>query len=462
MTKVFEKIPNDFFKILTSKHKELFLTAIFHLDDLLQGNIYFSRENAINSLQNHFLYLGISIEGLDYEDEYIEEIKNNRELAQSILRQLQKRGWIQINLEEGFTEQIFLPSYTNRFVQLLKEIDLNEGQSYESYVFSTYSALKTGLENKANLLNGLMGAWNATKGLQRAIQSAYFELTKAYSKVIDEASINEMLIQHFVNYKEEIIDQVLYPLKTRDSLPRFKNTILDLLEQYYQEENFDHLLKQNQQKHQTIEESQLQIFGYLNHLTHFYQQVSEQMDKIDQKRVDYTEKSIGKIQYRLRSDYQLKDKIDRLISMIKLQEKESVYQFFNAIETKTIDTESLYKPRKKKLDLTQATRRPVVQESESVENFLAQRETLKMLVNPKYSSRKVDQFILGLLKEKAEISTMDYAIESYDAFILTIMGAIRGYEENKSGYTVIFYPEMIRNGYYGLPKMVFKKERKKK
>ncbi|EAD7779438.1 hypothetical protein Q839_05710, partial [Listeria monocytogenes] len=224
MTNVFNKIPNDFFKILTSKHKEIFLESLFHIDDLLQGNIYFSRDKVVDSLQNHLSSLGVTLNGLEYADEYEEEIKTVRMLVQSILRQLEKKGWLRVNLEEGFTQQVSFPSYVNSFIQILREIDSNQSASYSSYVFSTYSALKTGLEDSSNLLEALESAWASTKGLQRAIQNAYFDLSEMYTEIVDDLSTSEMLSQHFDIYKQEIIDQVLFPLKTRDSLPRFKNT----------------------------------------------------------------------------------------------------------------------------------------------------------------------------------------------------------------------------------------------
>ncbi|EDN9973116.1 hypothetical protein GKT18_14555, partial [Listeria monocytogenes] len=223
MTNVFNKIPNDFFKILTSKHKEIFLESLFHIDDLLQGNIYFSRDKVVDSLQNHLSSLGVTLNGLEYADEYEEEIKTVRMLVQSILRQLEKKGWLRVNLEEGFTQQVSFPSYVNSFIQILREIDSNQSASYSSYVFSTYSALKTGLEDSSNLLEALESAWASTKGLQRAIQNAYFDLSEMYTEIVDDLSTSEMLSQHFDIYKQEIIDQVLFPLKTRDSLPRFKN-----------------------------------------------------------------------------------------------------------------------------------------------------------------------------------------------------------------------------------------------
>ena len=466
MTNVFNKILNDFFKILTSKHKELFLESLFHIDDLLQGNIYFSRDKVVDSLQNHFSSLGVTLKELEYDDEYEEEIKTVRMLVQSILRQLEKKGWLRVNLEEGFTQQVSFPSYASAFVGLLREIDSNQSTSYTSYVFSTYSALKTGLEDYSNLLEALESAWTSTKKLHRAIQNTYYDLSDIYSKIVDDLSTSEMLSQHFNDYKQEIIDQVLFPLKTRDSLPRFKNTILNLITKYNSDELIELLIAQKlKNQDQTISESELlaerQILTYLNGIADFYRDVGFMIDKIDSKKNEYAEKSIGKIQYRLRSDFQLKYKIDQLIHHVREGEDNKIYDLANILELQLINQDSLFEPRKKKEDISDKTRKKI--QLEKIKEDIFEQEQYKLfkkLANPMYSAKKVDQFILELLKEKETISTLEYQISSYETFILTIMGAIRGYEKNESGYIVIIEEKYIRNGYYKLPKIIFKKENK--
>lgn len=453
MTKVFQKIPEDFFKILTSKHRELYLETIFHIDDLLQGSIYISRSRAVDSLQDHYALLGISVKELTYEDEY-EDIKTVRSLAQSVLRQLEKRGWISVILEDGFVAQVSFPSHANRFVQLLRDIDSNQTDGYSGYVLATYSSLKTGLDEKGNLLLSLKNAWDSTKGLQRAIQIAYHELTVIYAKIVDELTTSEMLSQHFSTYKQEIIDQILYPLKTRDSLPRFKNSILNLLTVYSKEENVELMVSQSVVE--SDEESEKQISTYLTDLIEFYRNVNSLIDIVDNKKTEYTEKSISKIQYRLRSDYQLKDKIDRLIDYVKNEEDTKFFDLANIVSFQLIDSSSLFERRKKRDDISNKTRKKieVFKEDFSREQY----EFFKEIVNHKYSSRKVDQYILSLLRNREEISTLDYKIITHEDFILTIMGAIRGYEKNTCGYDVIFEKQYIRNGYYKLPKMIFRRE----
>lgn len=465
MTTVFNVIPEGFFKVLTSKHKEIFLASIFHIDDLLQDRIYCLRGNVAQSLQSYFSNMGISLNELTYEDEYEEEIKSLQTLAYSILRSLQKSGWIRVNYNEDFIEQISFPNYANKFIKVLRDIDTNQMESYNRYIFSTFSNLKTGLEEPDNLLAGLEASWNHTRDLQRALQNVYYELNEVYSKILDELSTNELLKQHFDVYKQSTVEHILYPLKTRDSLPRFKNSILQLIEKYDTEENIERLIKQKINESSSIkpltpEEAEKVIMSHLNDLSDFYKEVSNQIEIIDNKKSDYTAKSIGKIQYRLKADYQLKEKIDLFIRYLRKSEEEELYDLANILEFQNVEDSFLYEPRKRKEEnLPQERKKIDLSKGREAELIKKQMEELMIWVNPLFSSKNVDAYVLNLLKGRDEISTIDYPISSYEEFIYTIMGAIRGYEDNQCGYSIRFQATDVKNGYYQVPEMTFIKEK---
>lgn len=461
MTNIFEKIPHDFFKILTSKHKELFLDVMFHMDDILQNTIYYSREKVIDSLHTHITISQIPLEKEEFE--FIDEEQlTKKTLIQAVLRQLEKKGWIIVELEDNFKQQIYFPNYVSSILNVLRTIDENQHSAYSRHVFTTYSALKMGLDYPEHAIEALETAWSATKGLHQDIQQTYFLLSDIYNKMNEEWTTNEMLVQHFDEYKEKIIDQVLFPLKTRDSLPRFKHSILQMLQEYQNEGFLDLLVTQNIEKFQNKEktskiQAEKQVFMYVNELIEFYRESDQMMQKIDDKKNRYITKSIGKIQYRLRSDFQLKDKLDRLITHIK-NSKEEYFNLAELFEVKILNTDSLYEPRKKKKDITNRPRKkiqpPLLEEVFEKEQY----EMLKKLVHTTYSTKKIDEFILSLLKNKTKITTADYEIDSYEKFILTIMATIRGYELSGIGYYAKIQTTYLQNNQYYLPNIIFIKE----
>lgn len=464
MRNVFEIVPTDFFKILTSKNKFLYIETLFCVDDLLLGAIYVSRDQVVESLRQRYEKLEVGFDDFEDESEHLEiAINTYQKLAQSVLRELQRKGWIQILYEEGYIEQVSFPSYANRFVQVMKELARDSGDSFTRIVFSTYSSLKTGLET-GNELQGLESSWQTTQELQRLIQNAYYDLSKVYTSVVEELSTNELLVQHFEVYKQSIIDRVLFPLKTSDSILRYKKPILDLLDRYEDQDVMAKMVQQYQNKldnssDETVDtlKAEKKLQKYINGLLDFYGDISQLFDVIDSKKEEYTAKSIGKIQYQLRLDYLLKNKIDCLISYLKKKPNSYMSDLCNLINFESVSEKSFYKKPTKKENFS-GKQRLKISSSKNKQADEAQIAMLKKLVNPKFSSKNVDQFVKRVLGDRDSISSEQFSLTDYDSFILTIMGAIRGYEENNSGYSIEFLGKSVVNGNYILPLFAFIRE----
>ena len=54
-------------------------------------------------------------------------------------------------------------------------------------------------------------------------------IKRYYQRISELSDVNTLLEEHFDRYKEQIVDTVYYPLKTIDSVPRFKYAILSML-----------------------------------------------------------------------------------------------------------------------------------------------------------------------------------------------------------------------------------------
>lgn len=454
---LFSMIPDDFFKILTSKHKVLYLEVLFMLDDLMRGLIFVSREQVVETLQNYFLETGIL--PMNIEEEESVEVKTHRALAQSVLRELERKGWIRIIYENPNDEQISFPRYANRMVAVLKELEKSDHNAYARYVFTTYSSLKIGIEGGGNEWMALDSAWKATQDLQRVLQNTYFELNEIYNEILNDLSTNDILSRHFDVYQNKIIDQVLYPLKTNDSIPRFKQSILSLLDMYGEEALMERMINQQRKKdngkeHDEGEVAARKIQDHLNELTDFYSDISGMLNLIDHKTQEYTTKSIGKIQYRLRSDFQLKGTIDTLIKYTKSADADS-FAFLEWHDFGLVSQESLYTPRTVKPDIREKERLTVNRREMIAVSDEAVVEKLRKMIHQKFSGQNVDKFVLEQLGGKDQISSKEILLQDYDSFILTIMGAIRGYGHHPQCYHVVFGKEQVRNGRFELPLFYF-------
>lgn len=95
-------------------------------------------------------------------------------------------------------------------------------REYNSYVFATYATLKSVADTPDFAYTALNSAYNNTTKLVDELKTLYNNIRRYNQRVLNETNVNNILAEHFDRYKEQIYNAVYYPLKTIDSIPRFK------------------------------------------------------------------------------------------------------------------------------------------------------------------------------------------------------------------------------------------------
>ena len=174
---LFDKIPENFFSILVSKNKKIYVDALFVLREAFKQEMSISKDNIIarliNNLEEEFNQEDFS------EDEDINELKDNNisSKAYFLLRKLKWAGWIEFEMQRNsFEENIILPDYSIKFLDLLYSIVQEEQVEYNSYVFATYSSLKLASIEKNETYNAINTAYNNTMQLITELKSLYNSL----------------------------------------------------------------------------------------------------------------------------------------------------------------------------------------------------------------------------------------------------------------------------------------------
>ena len=149
---LFDKIPENFFSILVSKNKNIYIDALFVLGEAFKQEMSISRENIIARLINN-LEEEFNQEDFSDEDE-ANELKDNNVSSKAyfLLRKLKWAGWIELEMQrDSFEEYIILPDYSIKFINLLYSIVEEKQVEYNSYVFATYSSLKLASMEKGEI-----------------------------------------------------------------------------------------------------------------------------------------------------------------------------------------------------------------------------------------------------------------------------------------------------------------------
>lgn len=458
---LFERIPDRFFGILTSSKKELYVEALFVLRQAFKTELVIRREELTAMLVDS---LETSIQQADFSEEATEMgggTENQEGLsgkANLLIRKLRDTGWLEVEYENNsFNENVTIPDYAIEMANLLYDLSGDRVREYNSYVYATYASIMNSGENADFRYQALQAAYQNTVRLVDELKLLFNNIKRYYQKIGDAMDVNELLEEHFDRYKERVADTIYYPLKTIDSVPRFKNAILSALNEWVMDERIiSDIVNQGVRRHVFADETvgREETMSMINSIADTYESIEGMIADIDRKHMEYINASIDRIRYQMNADRSTRGK---LIALLKHAEEESVIlrmsQTAEAYRHSYMDMQSLYN-RVRRTVRTEGKPLPLRERDENpemIESFLND-------VKKQYSNKKIDAYIENCFKGRQGFVTEDVSIETSEDFVLFLLGTLRGREKN-AGYQVEFQEGNTDREGCSLPRVRFTRKK---
>ncbi len=449
------KIPENFFSILVSKNKNIYIDALFVLGEAFKQEMIISRDNIIarliNSLEEEFNQEDFS------EEDDINELKDNNvsSKAHFLLRKLKWAGWIELEMQrDSFEEYIILPDYSIKFINLLNSIVEENQIEYNSYVFATYSSLKLASTQKNETYNAIITAYNNTIQLINELKSLYNSLGRFHRKMCNQDNINDIINDHFFEYKE-YSDEVIFPRFTRDSVPRYKSPIREMLNDILvDKERLENTINNasKNRKYKSKEEAENDILDKIRTVLEIYENIDLTMNQIEQKNTDYVRASVQRIQYLLTNDKELKGK---LVHILKNSKKENVIEEMEKqvklLRQEYINKDFIYirnSNDKRKQGKPMALKQGKEIDTKTFYEFA---KSLKNL----YSNQKINEFMQINFKNKPFIYSEEIELKTVEDLILLILATIKADKSGKSFYYIEDSEQIINNNGFKIPNIKF-------
>lgn len=452
---IFNKIPENFFSILVSKNKNIYIDALFVLREAFKQEMTISRENIISRLINN-------LEDEFYQEDFSEEDETNElkdnnisSKAYFLLRKLKWAGWVEFEMQrDSFEENVIIPDYAIKFIDLLYSIVEEKQVEYNSYVFATYSSLKLASIEKGETYNAIITAYNNTVQLINELKSLYNSLGRFHRKMCNQDNINEAINEHFFEYKE-YSDEMIFPRFTRDSVPRYKSPIRDMLNDILADkerlENTINIASKNS-KYKSREEAEDDILNKIRTVLEVYENIDSTMNQIEQKNTDYVRASVKRIQYLLTNDKELKGK---LVNILKNSKHEKVLEQMEKevklLRQEYISKDSIYlrsSNDKRKQGNPIALKETKELDSKTLYDFAKSLENL-------YSNKKINDFMSKKFKDRPFLNSNEIELKSVEDLILLILATIKADKSGKSFYYFEDSDEIINNNGYRIPNIKF-------
>jgi len=474
---LFDVLPENLFSILASKNKYIYVDALFVLRKAFRQEMNIKKDDLIAMLISNLdeKMLSIDMEELEnVEEPFIEPTNENNTnnesnislsaIAHFILRRLKDTHWIDIDYQEdSFEEIVTLPDYSIKLINLLFSFTVENLREYNSYVFSTYSALKTACEEQegSSSYEALYTAYENTNALVDELKSLNNNIRRYYQALSKLATVNEVLKGHFDEYKTLVSDRIYHPLKTLDSIPRYKAPILRFLQRWLT----DSALRQRaveraimRGRYKTPEEGHEDIINKVEYIMDTYERLEHILEEIDRKNTAYTRASVEKMRYLLNTDRSIKGKIVEILKKVadSPQEKQEtlIARLQEAVELfhqGYIDDRSLYirAARHKKLENPplQVPSFHMENEDDIVKDFLNK-------AKKRYTHARIMAFMENIMKDLDEVYSHKIPLPDDEAFILLMLATLKGYDR-KAFYKVEFMDGYVYNNGYRIPYMKF-------
>ncbi len=369
------------------------------------------------------------IDAADFDDEDVNENETGLSgKAYFLIRKLKENGWINVDYEDDFKEYVTVPNFSYKIIQTLYDITNAGATENIAYVYSTYSYLKTADEtqNPFKMITALDDAERRTKKLVESLTSVFHDIKYFNQKLVDRVSVNQVIADHFSSYQQEIVTPILQPLKVRDSVPKYKLPIKNILQKWLVYE--DIMESMVGYLHKTRGGEPADIRAELNSKIHYilfiYEVLEEDyIDPIDDRNRKYTRSTTQKIDHLINADTTIKGTLvgllhflsDRTISENTIDKAQGLFEIY---ELGFVNEESLYqrkkgKPRERRSELIMDDDREQFEEKAKA--------TARRIMEKRFSRERVYKFVKDALGNMDRVDITDIPISDDESYVMTLL-----------------------------------------
>jgi len=465
--KFFEVFSPNFFSLFSSPNREIYVEALMVLHRHYKQETRLKKQELVSRLVANMENRMLELQSEDGELNDLGEDINLSGRAHFLLRRFLETGWLEPEPDvASFEECYVIPGHASKLLNLFHDILHGKAVEYNGFVYSTYSTLKTANQDRDEYTyDALKYAYQATLNLWASLRELLDNIRLYHQRLQEQVEVKEILAEHFDKFRLLISDRIYHPLKTFDSVPRFKRRILGILHEWLRDPE---LLKEiaraavRRGEHHDVAAARAQVISIIGEIIDIYDRLDEIISQIDRKNANYTRASVERMQYYLNNDRDIKGKIVEILKALSrvnkkngsglLREMSSGLPLYSA---GYVDDLSLYtKPRQKREHRPAVNSRWAAASKEEIEAEMVEfKKRLQMI----YSHQKVLQFIMEQLEGRYSLTTQELKLTCNEEFVKILLAVVKN-DEPGLPYKIEFKDGYLYVNGYRLPQLVIARE----
>lgn len=462
--KLFKNLNESFFNPLSSPNKDIYVDCLFILYDVLdsvEASFQAERELIIQILMQYFEDRDPEVNNDLLE---FEECTTPRKKAVAVINYFKECGWIGEEELGDYKTSINLFDYTIMIAEVLLSIATGEQLEYSGEIFAVFTLLKNfSIDEGVGILEQ---AVLQTKKITRRLKALKANIYRYYFDILNtrkDQPLNDILDTLLNEYKVNFFDKSYYNLKTKDSLPRYKNVIIKLINSIHDDELQMTQLSEQLMRLKDIAEYDIayhQIEENLREIKDSFNAFDNLIREIDIKNEQYITAAASRILFLTKRSDDLEGIFNRIFDiLLKSNEKEFDYNsLFNLCGTRNLDDESLRKPRIYREEIEAET---LLFDDSIIDENIKREKIRLMMKNNAYGQGEINKYALGLLGDNDEIDAKDISLETEEDLIKLVLIYLYSRSPNAK-YTCETLDTDVRNNFVTFNDFLIKIRRKRK
>lgn len=454
MKRLFDILPEDFFKPLTSKYKQEYADCIILMFNSFKSEIsYGTNRELIAKLFTDYFDADDREMTFDEEDTYVADA---RDKANGVISMLRSCGWIEYEQDSNHQINVLLQEYAVPVIESMNRIIKEEEAEYQGIISQIHASLQNKeLYSKPYELI-IKGVQENTDRLLSELKKLNVSIKRHMDKQTNDMDADQIL-QLFFEYHQNIGSKAYLRMKTSENISYFRTAIIEKLE-YIMES--PQIMERAVHGFMEVEEQTDEDIAYEN-LTHIlmdikssFYRLDDVIEEIERKHSRYMRNAVMRARFLLATGNNMEGKLSKVLNCLveeingereNMAEMQRLFSIFpqNYLSPESLQTIAV----RKKLGNVDELSEQAVMSHEERRLF---KEALQERNRKRFSRKNINQYVVELLGDRQQMPVTDVPVKEKKDLIRLVYVSI--YAGNKANnYTIKRTREQVRMGEYSLP-----------
>lgn len=451
MKRLFDILPADFFKPLTSKYRQEYADCIMRLFNAFKPEISYGvgREIVVKELADYFEVDDVE---MSFDDETF--VSDAREKANGVIAMLKRCGWIEYEQEVNHQINVVLCEYAIPVIESMNRVIRDEEAEYQGIISQIHASLQNEeLYTKPYELI-IKGVLENTERLLSELKKLNASIKRHMDRQTNDMGADEIL-DHFFDYHQNIGSKAYLRMKTSENISYFRTAIIERIERMMESpEIMERAVAGYMEVEETEDSDQAydQVIGILIDIKSSFYRLDDIIEEIDRKHARYMRSAVMRARFLLATGNNLEGKLSKILDMYVRELNDEIQPdletLFSLYPQSYVSPESLQTiPVTKKLGTVSKFSDDAGMSEEERQLY---KEALRMKNRSRFSRKNINEYVVNLLDGRDELPVTEVPVASRRDLIRIIYISI--YAGNRSNnYTIKRNGRQVEMQGYSLP-----------